>query len=200
MGRIGLSGSRKQGAGITPLAPCITAARTPITARPTGWLRARIGPMTICENQWAFWRRRKFLSGRKRNARLLILPTCKKHGGGKSGILFIFMRWTAPLIAGYLESCSEMTDTVKKYVQEGKLEIGSWFTLPNCAPIPGESVVRDNKQLYCSINLTACTMGVVPVQFRFEKTGMWMLFCQRLMQRPMNMLQRCRSPWKRVHL
>jgi len=28
-------------------------------------------------------------------------------------------------------------------VQEGKLEIGPWFTLPDCAPIQGESVVRN---------------------------------------------------------
>ena len=46
------------------------------------------------------------------------------------------------LIADYLEIRPEMTDTVKKYVQEGKLEIGPWFTLPDCAPIQGESVVR----------------------------------------------------------
>ncbi|MBQ7986309.1 MAG: alpha-mannosidase, partial [Clostridia bacterium] len=47
------------------------------------------------------------------------------------------------LIADYLEIRPEMKDTVKKYVQEGKLEIGPWFTLPDCAPIQGESVVRN---------------------------------------------------------
>ena len=47
------------------------------------------------------------------------------------------------LIEDYLEIRPEMRDTVKKYVQEGKLEIGPWFTLPDCAPIQGESVVRN---------------------------------------------------------
>ena len=47
------------------------------------------------------------------------------------------------LIADYLEIRPEMRDTVKKYVSEGHLEIGPWFTLPDCAPIHGESVIRN---------------------------------------------------------
>lgn len=47
------------------------------------------------------------------------------------------------LIADYLEIRPEMKDKVKQYVKEGRLEIGPWFTLPDCAPIQGESVVRN---------------------------------------------------------
>ncbi|MBQ7654420.1 MAG: hypothetical protein IJS17_05050 [Clostridia bacterium] len=47
------------------------------------------------------------------------------------------------LIEDYLEIRPEMKDTVIKYVKQGKLEIGPWFTLPDCAPINGESVVRN---------------------------------------------------------
>ncbi len=47
------------------------------------------------------------------------------------------------LLTDYLEIRPEMRDTIKKYVAEGKLEIGPWFTLPDCAPIQGESVVRN---------------------------------------------------------
>ena len=47
------------------------------------------------------------------------------------------------LIEDYLEIRPEMKDTVKKYVAEGRLEIGPWFTLPDCSPIQGESVVRN---------------------------------------------------------
>ena len=47
------------------------------------------------------------------------------------------------LIADYLEIRPEMEDTIKKYVKEGRLEIGPWFTLADCAPIQGESVVRN---------------------------------------------------------
>lgn len=47
------------------------------------------------------------------------------------------------LIEDYLEIRPQMRETVKKYVKEGRLEIGPWFTLPDCAPIQGESVVRN---------------------------------------------------------
>lgn len=47
------------------------------------------------------------------------------------------------LIEDYLEIRPEMRKTVKKFAQEGRLELGPWFTLPDCAPIQGESVVRN---------------------------------------------------------
>ena len=47
------------------------------------------------------------------------------------------------LIEDYLEIRPEMKDKVKQFVQAGRLEIGPWFTLPDCAPIQGESVVRN---------------------------------------------------------
>ncbi|MBR0509143.1 MAG: hypothetical protein IJJ85_03420 [Clostridia bacterium] len=47
------------------------------------------------------------------------------------------------LIEDYLEIRPEMKDKIKSFVQAGRLEIGPWFTLPDCAPIQGESVVRN---------------------------------------------------------
>jgi len=47
------------------------------------------------------------------------------------------------LIEDYLEIRPEMRETVKTLAQEGRLELGPWFTLPDCAPIQGESVVRN---------------------------------------------------------
>lgn len=47
------------------------------------------------------------------------------------------------LIEDYLEIRPEKKDTIKKLVKEGRMEIGPWFTLPDCAPIQGESVVRN---------------------------------------------------------
>ena len=47
------------------------------------------------------------------------------------------------LIEDYLEIRPEMKEKVKQFAQEGRLEIGPWFTLPDCAPIQGESVVRN---------------------------------------------------------
>ncbi len=47
------------------------------------------------------------------------------------------------LIDDYLEIRPERRDEIVKLVQGGRLEIGPWFTLPDCAPINGESVVRN---------------------------------------------------------
>ena len=47
------------------------------------------------------------------------------------------------VLEDYLEIRPEKKDQLKKLVQEGKMEIGPWFTLPDCAPIQGESVVRN---------------------------------------------------------
>ena len=47
------------------------------------------------------------------------------------------------LIEDYLEIRPEMREKIRSLVQEGRLEIGPWFTLPDCAPIQGESVVRN---------------------------------------------------------
>ncbi|MBQ6421230.1 MAG: hypothetical protein IJK02_09175 [Clostridia bacterium] len=47
------------------------------------------------------------------------------------------------LIEDYLEIRPEMKEKIKSLVQAGRLEIGPWFTLPDCAPIQGESVVRN---------------------------------------------------------
>ncbi len=47
------------------------------------------------------------------------------------------------LLDDYLEIRPEMRKKIEKYVKAGRLEIGPWFTLPDCAPIHGESVVRN---------------------------------------------------------
>lgn len=47
------------------------------------------------------------------------------------------------LIEDYLEIRPEKKDEIKKLVADGRMEIGPWFTLPDCAPIQGESVVRN---------------------------------------------------------
>ena len=47
------------------------------------------------------------------------------------------------LIEDYLEIRPEKKEEIKKLVKDGRMEIGPWFTLPDCAPIQGESVVRN---------------------------------------------------------
>ena len=47
------------------------------------------------------------------------------------------------LLEDYLEIRPETKHIIKKYVSDGHLEIGPWFSLPDCAPIQGEWVVRN---------------------------------------------------------
>ena len=47
------------------------------------------------------------------------------------------------LIEDYLEIRPEKKDEIKKLVADGRMEIGPWYTLADCAPIQGESVVRN---------------------------------------------------------
>jgi mannosylglycerate hydrolase len=32
---------------------------------------------------------------------------------------------------------------VKKYIQEGRIKIGPWYTLPDLFPVEGESIIRN---------------------------------------------------------
>lgn len=47
------------------------------------------------------------------------------------------------LVEDYLEIRPEKRATIERLVREGRLEAGPWFTLPDCAPVNGESVVRN---------------------------------------------------------
>lgn len=47
------------------------------------------------------------------------------------------------LVDDYLEIRPENRERIVKLVKEGRLEIGPWYTLADCAPIQGESVIRN---------------------------------------------------------
>ncbi len=47
------------------------------------------------------------------------------------------------MLDDYLEIRPEKTDEIKKLAKDGRLELGPWYTLADCAPIQGESVVRN---------------------------------------------------------
>lgn len=47
------------------------------------------------------------------------------------------------LIDDYLEIRPEKKETIQRLAKEGRLEVGPWYTLADCAPIQGESVVRN---------------------------------------------------------
>ena len=47
------------------------------------------------------------------------------------------------IIEDYLEVRPENSEKVKKYIKEGRIEIGPWYTLPDLYPVCGESLVRN---------------------------------------------------------
>lgn len=47
------------------------------------------------------------------------------------------------LVDDYLEIRPEKKSEIIKHIKDGRLEIGPWYTLADCAPIQGESVVRN---------------------------------------------------------
>lgn len=47
------------------------------------------------------------------------------------------------LLEDYLEIRPERRETIRKFAEEGRLEVGPWYTLADCAPVQGESVVRN---------------------------------------------------------
>jgi len=47
------------------------------------------------------------------------------------------------LVDDYLEIRPENEAKIKELVKAGRLELGPWYTLPDCAPINGESVIRN---------------------------------------------------------
>lgn len=47
------------------------------------------------------------------------------------------------LLDDYLEIRPEKRETLQELARQGRLEVGPWYTLADCAPIQGESVVRN---------------------------------------------------------
>ncbi|MCL2351052.1 MAG: hypothetical protein FWC55_00820 [Firmicutes bacterium] len=47
------------------------------------------------------------------------------------------------LIDDYLEIRPENAERIRRLVRDGRAEIGPWYSLPDCAPIQGESVIRN---------------------------------------------------------
>lgn len=62
------------------------------------------------------------------------------------------------IIEDYLEVRPQQRAKVEKYIKEGRLEIGPWYTLPDLYPVCGESLVRNLlKGMRLSEKLGKCT-------------------------------------------
>lgn len=47
------------------------------------------------------------------------------------------------LVEDYLEVRPEKRETITQFVKDGRLEVGPWYTLPDCSPVHCESVIRN---------------------------------------------------------
>ncbi len=47
------------------------------------------------------------------------------------------------IIKDYLEVKPQNEEKIKKYISEGRIKIGPWFTLPDLFPVDGESLIRN---------------------------------------------------------
>jgi len=62
------------------------------------------------------------------------------------------------VIEDYLEVRPQNRDKVKKYIKEGRIEVGPWYTLPDLYPVCGESLIRNLlKGIRTAENLGKCT-------------------------------------------
>lgn len=94
-------------------------------------------PHTHWDREWRYpiWENRIYL----RSLVNELIETLENNPDYKS---FLFDGQVVALL-DYLEVVPEREETIKKLVQEKRLVIGPWYTLPDLYPISGESMVRN---------------------------------------------------------
>ena len=65
------------------------------------------------------------------------------------------------IIQDYLEVMPQNEGKVKKYIQEGRIKIGPWYTLPDLFPIEGESIIRNLLKGLRSVSYTHLTLPTI---------------------------------------
>ena len=62
------------------------------------------------------------------------------------------------VVEDYLEVRPENREKVERYIREGRIEVGPWYTLPDLYPVCGESLVRNLlKGIRTAESLGKCT-------------------------------------------
>lgn len=99
--------------------------------------KAYIIPHTHWDREWRYpiWKNRKLLLEFFDNL-LDILDNDKDYNN------FLLDGQCAP-VEDYLEIRPEKREKVEKYIKEGKISTGPWYTLPDLYPVDGESLVRN---------------------------------------------------------
>ena len=94
-------------------------------------------PHTHWDREWRYplWENRMYLRDLIRE----LIDTLEREPGYRS---FLMDGQTAVLL-DYLEICPEDTERVKKLVQDGRIQAGPWFTLPDLYPVSGEALIRN---------------------------------------------------------
>lgn len=98
---------------------------------------ARIIPHTHWDREWRYpiWKTRMLLVSFMKDL-LNILETDPQY------TCFLMDGQSVPIL-DYLEVVPEDKERIKKYVSEGRLVIGPWYTLPDLYPLDGECLVRN---------------------------------------------------------
>lgn len=92
---------------------------------------------THWDREWRYplWENRMYLCNMM-DELLHILDTDKEYTS------FVLDGQTV-IIEDYLEVRPENREKVERYIKEGRMEIGPWYTLPDLYPVSGESLVRN---------------------------------------------------------
>lgn len=98
---------------------------------------ARLLPHTHWDREWRYpiWKSRMLLVAFMRDL-LHILDTDPQYA------CFLMDGQCAP-IEDYLEVMPQDEARVRKYIAEGRIAVGSWYTLPDLYPLDGECLVRN---------------------------------------------------------
>ena len=99
--------------------------------------KAHIVTHTHWDREWRYpiWENRQYLVDMM-DELLEILDTQPEYS-------CFLMDGQTVMVTDYLEMRPEMTDKVKSYIKEGRIDIGPWYTLPDLYPVCGESLVRN---------------------------------------------------------
>ncbi|MEG2719557.1 MAG: alpha-mannosidase, partial [Clostridia bacterium] len=92
---------------------------------------------THWDREWRYplWENRLYLADMM-DELLQILDTQPDYAG-------FLMDGQTVMVEDYLAMHPQNVEKVKRYIKEGRIDVGPWYTLPDLYPVCGESLVRN---------------------------------------------------------
>ena len=99
--------------------------------------RGYVIPHTHWDREWRYpiWENRLYL----RDLMKELMETLENNPEYKS----FLMDGQAVAVLDYLEVCPEDRERLEGLIQNGRIQVGPWYTLPDLYPVSGESIVRN---------------------------------------------------------